>query len=545
MAPDAPQDRPRTAGDEDLSAGEVDADEMDADEMDADEVDADEVDADEMDDDEVADPQARGKTADAAAGGKREAGRPAGKSRRRSRPRDRSTQERHALRKRRRQVALPSAPTRRGPIKRRVADLFRVVEARAERSERRHARAGAYALHVAAHVVRQWARDRCPEKAASLAFQTVLSVVPLLAVLLAVLRGTGHIDAQSSFVEFLGHEFIPVSTDVIAEKLTEWSDNVNLKSLGLVGLIASVLVAFVMVNSIEKTINAIWRAERKRPLSQKFIIFYATATIGPFLVGASLYQASQFGWTAGYKGLFISIISSFGALFLANFFLPALRVRLGPALLGALVSMVLFEIARVAFRAYVTEFAFASFSGVYGPLSLAPIWLLWVYYSWLVFLLGIEVAHVAQNLQLLQGADRRQSMSLENEILQRVNGVTAARVMMAISAAYMGGDKIMPKRTLEEIFDLSPDVLRRITDRLKQHDLIIEVPGEQDGFLPALPPSEIALATVLGAFRSSDATFLETRGRTQLDSILADIDRNARLRTQDIYFDDLVRGKAE
>lgn len=451
-----------------------------------------------------------------------------------------------AIERQKQLVALPSVPIkRRGSIEKRVAALFHNVTDRAERSDRRHARVSAYALQMANHVVRQWARDRCHEKAASLAYQTVLSVVPLLALTLAVLRGVGHIDGESSFVEFLAREFIPVSSDLIAKQLTSWSDNVNLQSLGLVGLGASVAVAFVMVNSLEKIINHIWRAERRRALSQKFVTFYATATIGPFLLGTSLYQASQFGWTEGFAGLVTSIFTSFMALFMANYFLPALQVRVVPALLGALVSTVLFEIARYAFRVYVTEFAFASFSGVYGTLSLAPIWLLWIYYSWLVFLLGVEVAHVAQNLHLLRRSDRRRPMSLENEILHRVNGVTAARVMMAISAAYLGGDKVMPRRAIEDIFDLSDDVLTRIARRLQSRDLIIEVEGEPSGFVPARPPAEITLAEVMGAFRSSDIDTTGARTNTPLDQLLLDIERDTRERTETVTFDALVRGPAD
>lgn len=470
---------------------------------------------------------------------------PANRARRAQSGSGRSTVERQALKQRRRTVALPAAPKKkRGPLKGRVADLFRVVERRAGSSERRHARAGAYALQIILHVVRQWARDRCHEKAASLTFQTMLSIVPLMALSLAILRSSGNIDAQSSFVGFLANEFIPISTEIIAAKLSQWSDNVNLRSLGLVGLIATVLVAFVMVNSLEKTINVIWRAERKRRLAQKFIIFYATATIGPFLLGASLYQASKFGWTEGYSGLFLSLLTSFGALFMANFFLPSLRIRVGPAMLGALTSTLLWELARMAFRVYVTEFASASFSGIYGPLSMVPLWLLWIYYSWLVFLLGVEVAHVAQNLHLLQRSDRRGQMTLENEILQRVNGVTGARVMMAISANYLSGDKVMPRRVLEEIFDLSDNVLTRITDRLVKRDLIIEVEGEVAGFLPARPPGEISLGEVLGAFRSSDLELSSHHTRTQLDEIFRELERNTRMRTEEVYFDELVRGTA-
>ncbi|MCP4223401.1 MAG: hypothetical protein GY773_08685, partial [Actinomycetia bacterium] len=186
-------------------------------------------------------------------------------------------------------------------------------------------------------VVRGGARDRCPAKAASLACQTVPSVGPLMAVALRVLRWSGNTDAESSFVDFLAQHLIPVSREVIADKLSTWSGNVRLDSLGLVGLISIVFLAFVMLNSLEKTINVIWRAEQRRSLAQKFIIFYASVTIGPFLIGTSLYQAAKFGLTDGSSGFLISITASSGAFFLANYVLPATKVRLGPAILGAVV----------------------------------------------------------------------------------------------------------------------------------------------------------------------------------------------------------------
>jgi membrane protein len=426
-----------------------------------------------------------------------------------------------------------------GGLRRRAGNLVRNMEQRAKVTQRRRDRAGIYALLVARQVGRRWLRDRCFEKAAALAFHTVLSLVPLLAMAVVVLRWSGSMNAESLFVDFVSRELIPVSREVIAENLTTWSDNINL-DLGIGGLIAALLFSFMMVNTMEDTVNIIWRSEKRRSIAQKFVVFYASTTIGPFLVGTSLFQAAKYGLTEGHSGLLLSALTSYGALFLANFFLPATKVKVSSAALGALISMLLFELARFGFQLYVTNFAFASYSGIYGTLAVLPLLFVWIFYTWLTFLFGVEVAHVAQNFNLLQIRDRRRPLSLENELLQRVNGVVAARVMAAVSSVYTHGDKVMPRRALEDMFDLSHDVLSRIAERLKRHDLLIEVEGQQHGFVPARPPSEISLGQVLAAFRGDDITASGGHPHSPLDRVLADIERAVHERTDELSMADLV-----
>lgn len=433
------------------------------------------------------------------------------------------------------------APRRAEPqdLRRRLAAFVRSAEARAAQSTRKRVRVSLYLVRLGLQVVRQWARDRCPQQAASLAFQTVLSVVPVLAVCLAALRLTGLIEEESALVQFLSDRFIPVSSEELASVLTEWSENVTFKSLGLVGLLTTVTIAFVMWHSLDQIMNHIWRAERKRTIAQKFVVFYATFTIGPILLGVSLYQAARFGLAEGGWRFLLSVTSSYLALFLANWFLPATRVKIGPAAIGAAVTTVLFEVAKYVFTLYVTEFAFERYSGIYGALAVAPFWLIWVYWSWLMLLLGAEVAHAAQNIRLLEQSERRGTLSLENELLHRVNGPMAARVMVAVVEAYLGGAKVLSRQKIADRLDLSPDVVERITRRLKDADLLIEVEGEHLGFVPARPPSEISLAQVLAAFRGDDRDG-ESGRQSPLTAVLADIELGTLLRTAQITLDQLV-----
>lgn len=421
-------------------------------------------------------------------------------------------------------------------IRQRMADFIESAERSDVHSQGRRVRASVYLLRLAAQVVRQWARDRCPQQAASLAFQTVLSVVPALAVCLAALRATGMMEAESNFVRFLTENLVPMSSWELADKLLSWSENITFTSLGTVGLITTVLIAFVMWSSLEGTMNHIWRAEKRRSLTQKFIVFYATATVGPLLIAVSLYQMTQFGLAEGAGGHIIGTVAGFAALFLANYFIPTPRVRAGPAAIGALVTAISFEIAKWLFGWYVVDFAFERYSGVYGALAVAPIGLIWIYWSWLTLLLGAEVAHAAQNIRLLERRDRRSPLTLENELMRRVNGPMAARFMVAVCESFLSGKKALSRQAIADRFDLSEDAVERVVHRLVEADLIMEVEGDLAGFLPARSPSEITLAQVMGAFRSND----EAAGSDRLSVLLREMESEQVARTQAITFDQLV-----
>ena len=415
------------------------------------------------------------------------------------------------------------------------------LEERAADGGRRRERALWYLVRLSAQLFRQWARDRCPQQAASLAFQTILSLVPGLAVGLAAMRATGNIDAESSFIQFLSEIYIPVDADVIARQLTVWSENVTFESLGLVGLFTVVVLAFIMFNSVEKIMNHIWRVERRRRLPHKFVVFYATATIGPALVGIGHYNAARLGLTSGLVGGVLSFAVSFTALFLVNFFIPAIRVRVKPAMLGALVTTILFESAKAAFSYYVASYGFERYAGIYGAVAVVPLFLVWIYWSWLILLLGAEVAHAAQNFHLLERSDRRGRLSFENEILSRVNGPVAARLMAAVCGAYLRGEKTLSRNTAATQLDLDDDVLTRLTDRLVSADLLLVVEGRSSGLIPARPPSEITLREVLTVFRSEDTTSTDVaRGATYLDEILRKIEGETDRLAADLTMADLV-----
>ena len=127
-----------------------------------------------------------------------------------------------------------------------------------------------------------------------------------------------------------------------------------------------------------------------------------------------------------------------------------------------------------------------SYSSVYGPLGLVPLVLVWIYASWLLVLLGAEIAHALQNLRLLEAEDRRQRDD------EPINGLLAAQLLAAVAATHEAGGAGHTKERLVTEFGLTPDNVERVVARLKPRGLIAEVRGDINGYIPGArrrPPS--------------------------------------------------------
>ncbi|MCP4447712.1 MAG: YihY/virulence factor BrkB family protein [Myxococcales bacterium] len=394
----------------------------------------------------------------------------------------------------------PTKPLRR--VKNRVVEKVKDAEDRARQSERTRVRASLYVWRLSIQVISQWRGDRCPQQAAGLSFQSVLSVVPALALAMAAFRATGLMEAESSLIKFLASEYLPLSEEEISEKLLSLSENITFESMGLVGLITTLLIAFFTFNSLEQTINHIWRVEKRRSFFRRLIAFYLTATIGSVMVGLSLYQAAQFGLTDGWSGVILSVLIAFGAIFLANYFLPNTKVRIKAAIVGALVTTFASEIAKLAFAAYVTRFAMDRYSGIYGTLAAVPLCLVWIYWSWLMLLLGVEVSHSVQNLRLLEGSTRRVHVDLAGELERSINGRTGARIVAAIASAEAAGESGLSRFRLSHDFALSADAIRIITTRLRDAKILSESTSDDLWSLTG-PATDITVLDVFDAFRGT------------------------------------------
>jgi membrane protein len=394
-----------------------------------------------------------------------------------------------------------------------------------------------YVMRLAMQVGKQWARDRCPQMAAFLAFETALTLVPLLAVISAVLETAGALSAQSSLFNYLSDQVFPAIGPDLFEHLMGFVTNVRKGALGPFGLAITLVLGYTLFHSVEGIFDQIWRVPRGRTLLSKFVVFYLLATLTPLLAGLSLYYTAR-DFTA-WRGTLVSFGSIFAAFFLVNKLLPRAPVRWRAALVGAAVSAVFFELAKYGFAYYLGRVALARYRGVYGSVAIIPITLAWMFVGWLVILFGAECAHAAQNLHLLEALDRRARGDADS----KVNGTVALRLMVAIACHFRSGGKALSPEALAERFDLDEDTLLRISTRLKARDLIVLVSGDASGLMLARPPEQIRVEDVLGAFRPPDVRGGDERA-PRIDALLRDLEAARRERTAELTLGDLCASES-
>jgi membrane protein len=394
------------------------------------------------------------------------------------------------------------------------------------------ARAAVYLTRLGIRILKQWARDKCPQQAAALSFNTALSLVPVFAIAFSLLKGMGSLDAQSRLSDFLATRLLPGMDDV-TDRLEQFSANISVGALGGLGLFFTLITCYSLYSYVERIFNDIWRVGQRRALVNKFLTFYAMVTLLPALASVSLYWSGQLIGTSGFSRFLVPVSIQIVGLLLMNKLLPRTPVSWKAALTGALFTAVVLEAGKFAFVRYAKKILLESYSGVYGSLGLIPLLLIWIYGSWLLVLLGAEIAFAVQNLRVLEAEDRRQRDD------EPINGLLALQILSLIAASHEISGMAIPKNRLVTEFGLTPDVINRIIDRLKRRGLVAEVNGDRVGYIPGRAASTITLDDVLTIFRSSDIELAKGTTSTALHALVADLETGRQQRTQGMTVADL------
>jgi membrane protein len=321
--------------------------------------------------------------------------------------------------------------------------------------------------------------------------------------------------------------------DVVSE-LASFSEKVAVGAAGGLGLAFTIATCYFLYDTVENTFNDIWHVSVRRSWFRKFLSFYPVVTLLPVLAGAYLYWSGRLIGSGPLARFFAPLSIQFGALFLINWMLPNIRVRWHAALAGTLVTGFALEGLKWGFVHFAKGVLLSSYSGVYGPLALVPLILLWIYISWWVVLGGAEIANAIQNLRLLEAEERRHRDD------EPINGLVAAQILAFVAADYQRGGKGIDRTSLGREFGLSVDVIDRIAVRLKNQSLLAEVQGDKEGFIPGRAAASISLQDVLAAFRSSDLEAAPGATSPALAALIKDLEEARRTRIGAITIAELM-----
>ena len=256
-------------------------------------------------------------------------------------------------------------------------------------------------------------QERLPQLAGSLTFTTVLSIVPLLAVSFALLtRFPLFRRLHDAIQEHLLGALLPADISrTVLRHLNQFAANAN--GLTLVGSLFVLVTAIAMLLTVENALNQIWAVKKNRPLLRRIGMYLLMLTVGPPLLGASLWATSYvLGVSMGLVGTmppaaaFVlnlgPVVLGMAGLACVFYFVPNAKVRRRDALAGGLIASVGFELGKRGFAAYLLKVP--TYKAVYGTFAAFPVFLLWVYFSWLVTLTAALVTANLARLKRQQGS---------------------------------------------------------------------------------------------------------------------------------------------
>jgi len=392
-------------------------------------------------------------------------------------------------------------------------------------------------------------RSQIPRMAAALAYRTLFSIIPVMVIGLLIFQSfvsDDQIDAgvrrvldfagitQISVVDRSLIDAVPdgagddgladggdpfaitngsgeleaVITDLI-QRVNNSIEHVPAGWIAVMSAIVLIYAALSMLIEMERSFNQVCGAPQGRPWLKRLILYWTILTLGTLMLAATFFVGDSFAkWIIGragadswfgavLAGYGVSVLISTALLVVAYTTIPNVRVRFRSALTGAFLAAVLWELGKWGFTGYVRSST--GYTKFYGSLALLPLFLLWIYLTWVIVLLGMQAAHAMQHFTKLVEAGIRGQRGEQMTIglIDPLVGLAAARVLCE---RFENGKRTTPS-SLAEALGIDASVARNLLGAFETAGIAQEVAKGEDtlGWSPVMPAGKMRLGDVLRA----------------------------------------------
>ena len=376
--------------------------------------------------------------------------------------------------------------------------------------------------------VRHFKADRIPERASALTYNTLLSIIPILAILFAIARGLGF-DAvmESQFRQTLS----PGQAELVISWINSYLTHVRSGVFIGVGLCVLLWSIFMLTDTIEQSFNAIWQVKRPRSMFRKFTDYFSMILLTPILIvvssGLSIFMTSYIKEVENFVLLapivqflvrLIPYIFTWGMFIALFIFIPNTKVRFKHALLPGIVAGSAFQAFQYVYIN--SQIWMSNYNAIYGSFAAIPLFLLWAQISWMICLLGAEMSYASQNLAFF-------SFGKETEhISRRYHDFFCILLLSAICKRFSTEKKPYTAEELGEELRIPIRLTRRILYELQDMGLVYEatdgVDEEHTGYLPGIDTDMLTVGMLLDridAFGSEDFKVQPERHTTSWDAL--------------------------
>jgi membrane protein len=356
-----------------------------------------------------------------------------------------------------------------------------------------------FALFVR-EVVREFWNIEGTSRAASLAYTTLLSLIPLLVAFTHILKNyfANLFPGFSVQIDTILNAVVPYRSPQITYHLTRFAENAATAST--VGAIAFMIIAFRLFLAVEGAVNQIWKVRSARGYRSKIMAFTMLFFWGPLVMGLSFTTTEMLQRNRFLRVLLegdliftiVPIVVLFIGFTMLFWLVPSARVRLPAAMAGAFITAALFTLVRYLFGIYAAYLMSGRLNFIYGAVGLAVIFLIAIETMWVVILLGVEVSYVWQNLY---GVLRASEAHVQDR--PQFDLYFALRALIEVSRRFDRREEPPSAYRLAEQFGTTDSQMVRVLRKLDDAKLVAQTGGEWVGYVPACDPDRISVEEVV------------------------------------------------
>ena len=382
------------------------------------------------------------------------------------------------------------------------------------------------ALKLAVMVARDFVHNLVKLQAMALAFKTLLSLAPLLAVIFSILKGFGaHIRMEPALAEALAP--LGEKGQEITKYLIGFVDKMSAGALGSIGFITLFVMVLSLIGTIEEAFNYIWRVKAPRKLARRFTDYLGAILVGPVLVFAAvtitatlqshaivqtLLSLQPLGTVLLFLLRLLPYVTLWGAFTFVYIFIPNTRVKLRSALVGGLVAALLWQTVGWGFATFVASST--KYYAIYSSFAILLLFLLWLHVGWVIVLLGAQVAYAHQHINYYQGD--RELLTYSPAGREKL----AVHLMFLVGRNFYHGLDPMNVNELAQQLRIPAGMVQELMELLTQTKLVLPL-ADGETFVLARDPETIPIKEILDCVRNSGN---KIKNRTDLSDEESEID---------------------
>ena len=355
-------------------------------------------------------------------------------------------------------------------------------------------------------------RNNLFTRAAALTYTTLLSLIPVLAIMFMFFKAFGGKMVEEKIKPMILEFLASGAGDTISEYIDSFLGSATVDALGSIGAVFLLLAVYSILSSIERSFNMVWQMKKDRSPIEQLKTYLSIVFIAPVLLIISIWlagrlefiiQAGDNVW-GGFSTFIIFQLLPFFLIMLMFIFIliimPNTKVKLKHATIGAFIGAILYTILKAIFIHF-TKMA-GNYGVIYGSLAALPFFMLWIYFSWIIVLLSVQITFVRQNIHNL----KHMEINVETNRADKIK--IALMITFKILKDFINGNERSNLFEISSKLDIPLKDVNQCIAKLEHSGIIIEIAKKQNAYTLNIPVEKLTIDKILSAV---DKMYLDTK----------------------------------